>query len=100
MLEEFDRIIQRSGKNRVGETLLSGAALDIEDVIRIARHGEKVAVTSDETVLRRVRASHEFIAQAIAGNKAIYGVTTGFGGMANVAIPREELKELQSNLMW
>lgn len=100
MLEDFDRIIQKSQRITLHTTHLCGADLGIEDVVRIARHGEEVAVTRDETVLRRVEASREFVLQALTDQKAIYGVTTGFGGMANVAIPRDELNELQTNLLW
>ena len=80
--------------------VIRGTQLQIEDVVRVARYGAKVRLTDDATVLERVHAARAYIKNAVADNKPIYGVTSGFGGMADVVISPEEASELQTNLVW
>lgn len=77
-----------------------GEHLTIEQVVQVARHGARVQLSQDEEVLRRVSASYEYIANAVATGQRIYGVTTGFGGMAHVEITGEDTRALQHNLLW
>ncbi len=74
--------------------------LTIDDVASVARYGAKVRLTDNEEVLQRVQASCDYIANAVATCQPIYGVTSGFGGMANVVISREYADQLQNNLIW
>lgn len=60
----------------------------------------KMRLTREVAVLQRVQASHEYVIQAVEHEEPIYGITTGFGGMANVVISSEEAAELQNNLLW
>lgn len=80
--------------------VLRGDSLTIGEVVHVARHGAQVRLTSDADVLRKVQASCEYIANAVEHGEIIYGVTSGFGGMANVLISREEATDLQNNLLW
>jgi phenylalanine ammonia-lyase len=80
--------------------ILRGENLTIIEVVRVARYHAKVLLTDDENVRRRAEASHDYIVGAAKAGKAIYGVTTGFGGMANTVISAEETAELQDNLIW
>ena len=87
--------------NKMDQTVvIRGSELQIDDVVRVARYGAKVALTNDAAILGRVEASRAYIESAVAENKPIYGVTSGFGGMADVVISPEEASELQSNLVW
>ncbi|KAF9347384.1 hypothetical protein BGX26_001140 [Mortierella sp. AD094] len=38
--------------------------------------------------------------QAVINKETIYGVTTGFGGMANILISSDEIDSLQDNMLW
>jgi len=49
--------------------------------------------------LGRVNASRAVIDRAIAENRVIYGISTGFGALADVVIPADRIRELQSNLI-
>jgi phenylalanine ammonia-lyase len=80
--------------------IIDGNNLTIEEVERVARYGASVRLTEDESILGRVGAAHDYIRDAVAAGKPIYGVTSGFGGMAHVAISKEEAVELQNNLIW
>ncbi|WP_373525985.1 histidine ammonia-lyase [Nostoc sp.] len=74
--------------------------LTIEEVISVARYGTQVRLTDKEETLANIQASCDFIHHAVASGNPIYGVTTGFGGMANVVISPESAALLQNNLMW
>ncbi len=87
-------------KNNNGPVIVRGQGLTIDEVVRVARYGAKVRLTEEEDVNQRVRASRDYIRRAVEAGEPIYGVTTCFGGMANIAIPKEEAAELQNNLPW
>jgi phenylalanine ammonia-lyase len=74
--------------------------LTIDEVVSVARHGIQVRLSDNYEVLRRVQASCDYISNAVASGTPIYGVTSGFGGMANIAISSEQASLLQNNLLW
>lgn len=75
-------------------------SLTIDDLASVARDGKQVRLTENTEVLENVQASCDFINDAVTSGKPIYGVTSGFGGMADVVISPEEASELQTNLVW
>jgi phenylalanine ammonia-lyase len=77
-----------------------GAHLTIPEVVCVARQGALVRLTTDEDVLHRVAASCDYVTHAVATGQLLYGVTTGFGGMANGLMAPEDVVELQQNLVW
>jgi phenylalanine ammonia-lyase len=80
--------------------VIGNAPLTLNDVVNVARHGKQVSLTTQEEILQRVEASCDYIANAVKSGKPIYGVTSGFGGMAHIAIAPEQAAELQNNLIW
>jgi phenylalanine ammonia-lyase len=91
--------------------VIRGDNLTINGVVRVARYKASVRITEEEEVLRRVEASNAYIINATQACRPvmgaipptcrpIYGVTTGFGGMANVFISPEMAGELQQNLIF
>jgi phenylalanine ammonia-lyase len=88
-------------ENRKTHTVvLNGNDLTISKVVQVSRCNAKVALTQEEKILRRVEEAHAYIIEAARAGKAIYGVTTGFGGMAHTLISPEDAAELQENLIW
>lgn len=83
-----------------GVVVIGNAPLTLNDVVNVARHGRQVSLTIQEETLQRVEASCDYIANAVESGKPIYGVTSGFGGMAHIAIAPEQAAELQNNLIW
>ena len=79
---------------------LGNKQLSLDEIVAVARYNTPVEITSDPGVLSRIEAAHDWITQSVKAHKPIYGVTTGFGGMANVVIGPEQAVELQNNLMW
>ncbi len=80
--------------------VVGNRSLTIEEVVSVARYGTQVRLTDKDDILQRVQASCDYITHAVESGAPIYGVTTGFGGMANVAISREKAALLQNNLLW
>ena len=78
----------------IGETPLT-----INQVVNVARCGAKIRISENEQILQRIHASADYIAQAVSRGQPIYGVTSGFGGMAHVVVSPEHAQALQNNLM-
>ena len=76
---------------------LDGSSLTLDALHAIAhRHA---AVTLTPEAMARVGASRAIVDRHAAGDAAVYGVNTGFGALAEVAIPHEQLAALQLNLI-
>ncbi|MBE9214578.1 aromatic amino acid lyase [Plectonema cf. radiosum LEGE 06105] len=75
-------------------------SLTIDDLASVARDQKQVRLTENADILQGIQASCDFISNAVESGKPIYGVTSGFGGMADVVISPEEASELQTNLVW
>ena len=82
----------------VNELTLDGLSLRVEDLEPVLA-GEEVALTLDSAALERAREARAFVERIVESGKAVYGLTTGFGKLKNVAIAREDLVELQRNLI-
>src|SRR2546430_1271903 len=80
-----------------GSVTIDGRSLSIADVVAVARHGVRVAITPH--ALAAVTASRRTVETAVARGDTIYGVNTGFGKLAHVRIKPEQTRELQRNLI-
>src|SRR6266481_2135745 len=76
---------------------LNGQALALTDIATVALAGEAVKISS--LAQPRIVASRKVVEEIIARDAVVYGVTTGFGKLSDVRIPREALSELQLNLV-
>ena len=77
--------------------ILDGFSLSLDDVVAVALHRAPVELAPSARA-RMVRAN-DVVSALVAGNAVAYGVTTGFGKLSDVAIPRDRLNELQVNLV-
>jgi histidine ammonia-lyase len=83
----------------MAETFRIGAGpLRLEDVELVAREGGPAVRLAGEA-LPRIQASRAMVERAVAERRVVYGLTTGFGALAEVAIPPARLLELQANLI-
>jgi phenylalanine ammonia-lyase len=73
--------------------------LTIDQVAQVARNGVQIDITNQSDILQGVQASCDYINKAVEADQPIYGVTSGFGGMANVVISPELASQLQNNLV-
>jgi histidine ammonia-lyase len=76
---------------------IDGEHLDFPQLYRVVFEGEKVELAAQAR--ERMLASRAVIERLIASDQAVYGVNTGFGKMASVRISREQIGELQVNLV-
>ncbi|MEO5799932.1 MAG: histidine ammonia-lyase [Gemmatimonadales bacterium] len=76
---------------------LVGRRLTLRAVVRVARDGQPVALCPDAAV--RIAQSRAYIEQIVSEGRTVYGVTTGFGKLANVRIAAADVQQLQRNLI-
>ena len=80
-----------------GTLPLDGTSLTLDHFLGVVRGHRPVALAPGARA--RVVASRAAVERAVASGRAVYGVTTGFGGLSHHAIPREKLRELQVSLV-
>ncbi|HZS15356.1 MAG TPA: histidine ammonia-lyase [Candidatus Dormibacteraeota bacterium] len=73
---------------------LDGSALSLADVVAVARDGVPVAVS--EVARERMRPARELVERIDAAGDVVYGVTTGFGALADRAIAAGDRSSLQT----
>jgi histidine ammonia-lyase len=76
---------------------IDGEHLDFAQLYRVVFEGAQVELAAQAR--ERMLASRAVIERLIASDQAVYGVNTGFGKMASVRISREQIGELQVNLV-
>ncbi len=76
---------------------LDGRTLALDDLTAVARRA--VRVTLAPSARKGMAASRRVVDRAVREGARVYGVTTGFGRFADVAIPRDQLETLQRNLI-
>jgi histidine ammonia-lyase len=76
---------------------IDGEHLDFAQLYRVVFEGTPVELAPQAR--ERMLASRAVIERLIASDQAVYGVNTGFGKMASVRISRDQIGELQVNLV-
>ena len=77
---------------------ISAEHITIEQIGEIIQQGIRIELSEDAK--HRIRRCRSYLDKKINGNNApIYGVTTGFGSLCNVSIGKDQLSQLQVNLI-
>lgn len=76
---------------------LAGQRLSLSEIAAVASGDLPVEVAG--STRERIQASRRVVEKIIAENGVVYGVSTGFGKLADVQIPPGELRQLQLNLV-
>jgi histidine ammonia-lyase len=76
---------------------LRGQPLSLSQIAGVALGSEPVQISP--SVHARIHASRAVIDRIVADDTLAYGVTTGFGKLSDVRIPRADLRDLQLNLV-
>jgi histidine ammonia-lyase len=71
--------------------------LSFEDVVAVARGGARVEVAP--AAVEAMQRSRALVEKHLAGDEAVYGVTTGIGALADTRIPPDDLRDLQRNIV-
>jgi len=77
---------------------LDGHSLRLDDLLPCLR-GEPLRLELSERAREAVAAARKLVDAHIDAGDVVYGLTTGFGKLKSVAIAREDLVELQRNLV-
>ncbi len=77
--------------------IIDGNSLTVEDVVRVARFGEKVECSGES--IKRVEENRRVLEDIIESGATIYGINTGLGELVRVKIPAEDIMKLQVNLV-
>ncbi|OGO70391.1 MAG: phenylalanine ammonia-lyase [Chloroflexi bacterium RBG_19FT_COMBO_56_12] len=78
--------------------ILDGSQLTIDKMVRIARHGEKVALHPD--ALERIRLCRAMLEEKIQAHEIMYGVNTGIGEFSEVVLTDEQVAQFQRYLIY
>src|SRR3954451_9683877 len=81
----------------MGDVQLTGTGLTPADVLAVARGGAAVALAAEARAA--MEASAGVVAAMAASDTPVYGITTGFGSLANTYIPSGRREELQRALV-
>ncbi|MDO8390078.1 MAG: histidine ammonia-lyase [Actinomycetota bacterium] len=85
------------GNSAAASVTLDGGAPALADVVTVARR--HVPITLSDSARAAMARSAALVEGFVAGNQPVYGVTTGFGSLANTVIPAERTAELQVALV-
>src|SRR4030065_28046 len=78
--------------------ILDGSQLTIDKMVRIARHGEKVALPPD--ALERIRLCRAMLEEKIQAHEIMYGVNTGIGEFSEVVLTDDQVAKFQRYLIY
>jgi histidine ammonia-lyase len=76
---------------------LTGQPLSLSQIADVAYGGGPIQLGA--SAYGRVEASRKVIEEIVAKGGVVYGVSTGFGKLADVHVPGSELRQLQLNLV-
>jgi histidine ammonia-lyase len=76
---------------------IDGSGLSPEDVVQVARHRERVALTNH--AYQAIHNSRHNLEQILQSDQPVYGINTGFGIFADQSIPQADSASLSRNLI-
>ena len=77
--------------------ILDGDSLTINSLIEVTRFGKKVKISEEGR--NKIEKARKIIEDKLEKNETIYGISTGFGKLANTIISPSEREILQKNLI-
>ncbi|MCB2219816.1 MAG: aromatic amino acid ammonia-lyase [Bacteroidetes bacterium] len=78
--------------------IIKGAGLTIEDLVKVARHRQKVELHPD--ALERITKCRAMLEKKIEAHEIMYGVNTGIGEFSEVVLNDDQVKEFQKYLIY
>jgi histidine ammonia-lyase len=78
--------------------ILDGHNLTIDSLVKVARGGEPVELHPD--ALRRIQKCRDLLEDKIKKNEVMYGVNTGIGELAEVALTQEQVERYQKYIIY
>lgn len=81
-----------------GAVVLDGSHLTIDKIARVARQGDPVALAP--SARQAIEHCRGFVEKRIASGAVMYGINTGIGELADVALAPDQIKEFQRFLVY
>ena len=78
--------------------ILQGSGLNVDQVVRIARSGEKVELHPD--ALERIKACRAMLEEKLRAREIMYGTNTGIGEFSEIVLTDEQVKQFQRYLIY
>ena len=78
--------------------VITGYDLTIEDVVRVARYGEKVELHPD--AIERIKRCRAMLEKKIQAKEIMYGVNTGIGEFSEIVLDDEQIRQFQKYLVY
>jgi len=76
---------------------LDGNSLTLEQLYKVSHEDYNIALTKE--AVARVNICRQFVDRILAENRVVYGLTTGFGKFSTIKIPKDQIDQLQENLI-
>ena len=77
---------------------ISNQTISIQEIYKLAKNHTKIEL-SEQSKAQIIKAQAYLENIVSQSEEAVYGVNTGFGYLCNYKIPREQISELQENLV-
>ena len=72
--------------------IIKGSGLTIEDVVRVARHRQKIKLDSE--ALNRMAECRAMLEKKIDAREIMYGVNTGIGEFSEIVLSDKQVKDV------
>lgn len=83
--------------NEIKRVILGTSSISLEEFVAVSRYHAEVVLSSD--YLEQVTESRALVEKFLNENRAIYGLTTGFGDNVRTVVPQSEAVQLQINIL-
>src|SRR5512147_1978488 len=81
------------------ETLIiTGSNLTVNDVVNVARNGQKVALHPDAR--KRINECRAMLEKKIVAHEIMYGVNTGIGEFSEIVLNDDQINDFQKYLVY
>ena len=77
--------------------IIDGNSLTLDDLVNVARYNFPVEISKE--AVEKVKISRQIVDDIVEAEQISYGITTGFGKFSDVAISKEQSRQLQKNLI-
>lgn len=77
---------------------ITGNDLKIEDVVKVARHNEKIELHPD--AVKRINACRAMLDKKIAAREIMYGINTGIGEFSEIVLNDNQIEDFQKYLIY
>ncbi|PLW91735.1 MAG: phenylalanine ammonia-lyase [Marinilabiliales bacterium] len=78
--------------------VLTGKSLTIEDLVKVARFGEKVELHPD--AVQRINKCRAMVEKKIEAGEIMYGINTGIGEFSETILDDDQIKDFQKYLIY